>query len=194
MAEASAITDLSAPVPVGGAAAALDQMVAALRAPVPLVPTNANEARQRWAALAADPDYRRRFSEGDVQARLEKESLDNLIASGTDAEALTGGPAEVPIEVTTGQDARRADVLSWAADMRNLWQDISPEHCEAAIRDLLDPNTPVPADLLRTMQTWMQQAMNDPAFVDMLMRKDRGAMARFTYANAVIGKGTVEVL
>jgi hypothetical protein len=83
-------------------------------------PTNAREARQRWAQLSADPDYQRRYSQGDVQARVEKEKLDDLIANGSEADALTGGPVEAPTEVTIGQEARHQDWIGMVADWRRV--------------------------------------------------------------------------
>jgi hypothetical protein len=118
--DVSAVIDHSVTLSPQQAGSQLAELTAAFnRVQVP-EPRTANEARQRWASLAADSDYQRRFSQGDAQARSEKEKLDNLIASSTAADALTDSPAETPVEVTIGQEARNQDWIGMVADWRRV--------------------------------------------------------------------------
>jgi hypothetical protein len=172
------------------ATAALNQMSAALRpAPAPLVPSNANEARQRIAELKADPAFLKAYFDGSIDARRQIAALDQLIADATDADdALGGGQDTQQIEVIMGPwGLPRKDKVSTAADLRALWSD--SDNCEAAIAEAFTAES-VDADLLQNMQEWKAQALNDPAFVEMFMRGDRWATQRMTLANLVIGIGT----
>jgi hypothetical protein len=92
--DASAMIDHSVAMSPAEATTALDAMTAALRGPVPLVPSNANEARQRLKALSSDSAWVKRYFEGDVKTRIEAESLNATIANSTLAEELAGGPVE----------------------------------------------------------------------------------------------------
>jgi hypothetical protein len=156
--------------------------------PAPLSPANAREADQRLTQLISDPEWARKLMAGDVETRREFERLTELKAAGEAAEALAD-PAPQVIETTIGAEGlRRQDVISAAADLRRLWSD--SDNCEAAIAEVLNPDTTVPDDLLQNMQAWKAQALTDPAFVDMLMRGDLWATQRMTLANAVIAIGT----
>jgi hypothetical protein len=185
----SAMIDHSVTMSPGEATSALDGMVANLRGPVPLMPTTTNEARQRPNALSSDPAWVKKYFEGDMKTRGEVESLNQTIANGTVAEALAGGPVETPAEVTTGPDGlRRQDLLSAAADLRRLWSD--SDNCEAAIAEVLNPDVQLDPNFVQGMRDWKAQAMNDPAFIEMLMRGDVWAAQRMTLCNAVIALGT----
>jgi len=194
MAEASATPlegDLIHTMSSAEATAVLNERALDFRpAPAPLVPSNANEARQRVAELSADPSFLKAYFAGDVEARRQMDALNKMIAGGTDADVLSGGQDTSPLtEVTSGPEGlRRKDVLSAAGDLRRLWSD--SENCEAAIASVLDPNATVDADLLHNMQVWKAQALTDPAFGVMLMRGDLWATQRMTLANAVIAIGT----
>ena len=160
-----------------------------LPTPAPLVPANANEARARVAELSADPAFLKAYFAGDVAARKQMDALNEMIAGATDADVLSGGQDASLVEVTTGQNVRRGDLLSWAGDMRQLWGAFSP-HAEAAIADLLDPNTPVPADVLQMVQRGRMQDLNNPEFIARLNSGDAWARARRSFADCVIGKAT----
>jgi hypothetical protein len=157
---------------------------------VPLVPVTANEARARIAQLSADPQYLKAYFAGDVDARRQMDALNEVIAGATDADALSGGPVEIPTEVTIGQGLRRQDILNWAASVRELWQDVSPDHCEQAISYLVSDGATVPAGLLGEMQRWKTDALNDPEFVKQWLNGDRWARSRMLLADACIALGT----
>src|SRR6516165_4647960 len=61
----SAMIDHSVAMSPSEATSVLDGMIADLRSPVPLVPTNANEARQRLNALSSDASWVKKYLEGD---------------------------------------------------------------------------------------------------------------------------------
>jgi hypothetical protein len=185
----SAITDHSETRSPAEATAALNEKAAALARPVPLQPSNATEARMRLSALSSDSAFMKRFFGGEVSARAEISSLNAMIANAPVGEALAGGPEESPMEVTTSQNVRRADLLSIAADLRSLWAADSDD-VEAVIREVLDPNATVDAELLQQAQTWKAQALRDPEFVRGLLAGDLEETKRMRLWNAIISIGT----
>jgi hypothetical protein len=181
----SAMIDHSAAISPAEATSVLDGMTAALRGTAPLVPSNSNEARQRLNALSSDPAWVKRYFEGDVKTRVEAQSLNEMIANGTVEEALAGGPVETPVEITTGQDSRRADLLSAAADLRRLWSD--SDNCEAAIAEVLNPDVRLDPSFVQDMRNWKADLLSDPMFVQAWFNGDRLAAARMRICDAVIG-------
>jgi hypothetical protein len=189
MAEASATIDLSAPVATDATAATaqLDQMTAALHPAAPLLPQNAREADQRLLELMNNVEWARKLMAGDVQVRREFETLTALKASDEAAAALAG-PAPQVIETTIGQDVRRGDLLSAAADLRQLWGD-DTDNIEAVVADALNPDIQVDAAMLQQAQTAKRDALADKEFTEALLRGERWAQQRMTMWNWVISVG-----
>ena len=152
----------------------------------PLVPSNAREAAERLAQLSADPAWAKRYMEGNLEARDQFKTLTEMVANAPDVDAVSQ-----PFQTTIGQDTKRSDVISVAADLRRLWSDY-PDNCEAAIADLLDPtaNERLDPAFVQGMRDWREQAMRDPEFVRMWFAGDLWATQRMTLCCAVIGLGT----
>jgi hypothetical protein len=180
----SAMIDHSVAMSPSEATSVLDGMIADLRSPVPLVPTNANEARQRLNALSSDASWVKKYLEGDLKIREEAESLNQLIANGSLDEALAGGPMETP-EVTTGPDGlRRQDLLSAAADLRALWVDA--DDVERAISEVISPQTPLDPEFVDGIRAWKADLLSDPEFIAKWFNGDRLSTARMRLCDAVI--------
>jgi hypothetical protein len=185
----SAVIDHSLAMSPAEATTMLDQMSAALRGPLPLQATTAAEARQRLNALSSDSAWVRAYFAGDMKARQEAESLNATIANATLAEELAGGPQDTPpVEVTFGQDSRRGDYLSVAADLRALWGD-EPEG-EGAIAELLDPErTSLDPALVAQAQRWKAEALRDPEFVRAVLDGAPEETKRLRLWDAIIAIG-----
>jgi hypothetical protein len=100
------------------ATSVLEAMAADFRpARAPLVPSSANEARQRIEELKADPAFLKAYFDGSLDARRQIAALDQLIADASDADVLGG---EQMVEVTDGSRMQlpRRHLISAAADMR----------------------------------------------------------------------------
>jgi hypothetical protein len=167
------------------ATSVLDGMVAELRGPVPLTPVNSTEARQRLNALSNDPSWVKRYFEGDSKTRAEAQSLNEMIANGTVADALAGGPVEIPAQVTTGPDGlKRQDLLGAAADLRALWFD--SDNVEQAIEEVINPQTPLDPEFVDGIRAWKADLLSDPEFVAKWFNGDRLSTARMRVCDAVI--------
>jgi hypothetical protein len=165
------------------ATALLEERAKDFAAPAPLTVSNAREAAERLAQLTASAEWSRRYMAGDIAARDEFKMLTEMVAAAPDVDAVSQ-----PFQTTIGSEAKRSDLLSAAADLRALWND--SDNCEAAIAEVLNPDATVDRDLLQGMREWKEQALSDPAFIEMWTRGDRWAAQRMTLANAVIAIGT----
>jgi hypothetical protein len=95
----------------------------------------------------------------------------------------------LPAEFTIGQGVKRADLISAAADFRNLWGD-DTDNIEGVIGELLNPDAQVDVGLLQQAQTWKAQALSDREFVEALLGGELEATKRMRLRNAIIAIGT----
>jgi hypothetical protein len=165
------------------ATAILEQRAADFHAPAPLVPSNAREAAERLAQLSADPAWAKRYMEGNLEARDEFKALTEMVANAPDVD-----PVSQPFQTTIGQDVKRSDVLSAAADLRALWRD--SDNCEAAIAEILNPDVQLDPGFVQDMRDWKADLLSDPLFVQALFNGDRLATARLKICDAAIALGT----
>jgi hypothetical protein len=168
------------------ATAVLEAYAGEFHQPAPITPENAHDADRRLTELINNPEWARKLMNGDIATRQEFQRLTELKANATAAEAIAGATPQVMGTTIGAEELTRADTISAAEHLRSIW---GPES-DGAIAELLDPNLAFPADFVAGAQAWKAQAMNDPAFVEMLMRGDQWATQRMLLANAAIAIGT----
>jgi hypothetical protein len=134
-------------------------------------------------------EWARKLMAGDVSARAEFQRLTELKVSAEAAEALAG-PAPQVIETTIGgEGVRRGDLLSAAADLRQLWAG-DTDNVEAVIGDVLNPDIQVDAAFLQEVQAFKASALKDREFTEALLAGEPEATKRMTLWNAIIAIGT----
>jgi hypothetical protein len=141
---------------------------------------DAHTAEVRLAALLADPNFARRFSEGGAAERRELEELQEIIAAAADETGMSVrvGDAEV-IEGPHG--IRRSDLFGALSDLNKVGIP------EAGLERILDGN------FSEEDQMWAQReldrAMATPEWTAALLRGDPVAKHEFTAWCAVISAG-----
>jgi hypothetical protein len=158
------------------------------QAPVPLRPISAREARQRWAQISSDAGWQKRYFSGDLTAAQEKFELDTLMSGATISEALADGPVEG--ETVYGNGVRRRDLISAAADLRDLWSG-DTDNVETVLAELLDPNAQIDPRLLQEARRYKASALKDDAFRAGIREGDPEVMKRLVLWDFIIGVATV---
>jgi hypothetical protein len=141
---------------------------------------DAHTAEVRLAALLADPNFARRYSEGGVAERREYEELKQIIAAGADETGMSVrvGDAEV---VEGPHGIRRSDLFGALSDLEKVGITV------AGLERILDGN------FSEEDQMWAQRELDrataTPEWTAALLRGDPTAKHEFTAWCAVISAG-----
>jgi hypothetical protein len=144
---------------------------------------DAHTAEVRLAALLADPNFARRYSEGGAAERREIAELQEIVSQGADETGMSVvvGDAEVIDAVSDPHGIRRSDLFGALSDLNQVGIPL------AGIEKFLDGN--FSAEDQMWAQRELDRAMATPEWTAALLRGDPTAKHAFTAWCAVISAG-----